>query len=371
MWALWCGCVGPSRAAERTPHVVFVNPGKQGETFWDLTSQTMEIAAKQLDLKLEILWAERNKLNLRKLGLEVVARAEKPDYLVLVNEEDSALPVLQAAEQEGVKTLFFSNLIAPTELAELASSRGGRLHMLGSLEPDMRGAGRRMAERLIAAARERKLHSRDGKIHLLALAGDEISSNSIARTQGMLGYAKGQPDVAVDRLLFANWNAAEGEKLAGRYLDLLQRRGDKPGAIWAANDPIALGAIAALKAKELKPGRDAVVAGLNWSPDAVDQIERGELLLSDGGHFLGGGLAMVMLRDHTDGCFPKTGAPDKVVPISMGAIDRNTRPKVIAFLKERQFGRIDFRRLRLQDHACGGEYDFGVDALLRQLTDLN
>lgn len=343
------------------PNVVFVNPGKQGEVFWDLVADTMTIAANRLDVNLEILWSERNKLNLRRLGLEVTERKTLPDYLILVNEEDAALPVLEAANKRGIKTLFLFN---PPSSSGSPAPEGGPNHLLGSIEPDMRDAGRRMSERLIAAARQAKLESADGKFHMLALAGDEITSTSVARSEGMLEYARGQPDVVVERVLFANWNAADAEKLTARYLDLALHRGFKPSIIWAANDPIAAGAITALKARSLKPGKDSVIAGLNWSPEAIAQIESGELLLTEGGHFLGGGLAMVLLRDHADGCSPLKEGSATVIPLVMGAIDKKTPPDVAELLAKRRFDRLDFRRLRAERGHCDRRYDFSVRALI-------
>ena len=50
---------GAAAANERL-RVAFVNPGKTGEVFWDLVSQTMRAAARQLNIDVEILYAERN-----------------------------------------------------------------------------------------------------------------------------------------------------------------------------------------------------------------------------------------------------------------------------------------------------------------------
>ena len=49
--------------------VTFINPGKQGEKFWDMVSQTMQAAADDLDITLEVIYAQRNRVQMRKLGL--------------------------------------------------------------------------------------------------------------------------------------------------------------------------------------------------------------------------------------------------------------------------------------------------------------
>ena len=117
--------------------VVFVNPGKRGEVFWELVAQAMEVSARQLNFQLEVLWAERNKLTMRQLGLAAVGRAEKPDFLVLVNEESAASPIVAAAEAAGVTSVFISNPLSEGEMARFEQDHGPTRHLLGSLEPDM------------------------------------------------------------------------------------------------------------------------------------------------------------------------------------------------------------------------------------------
>src|SRR5262249_22831549 len=162
---------------------------------------------------------------------------------------------------------------------------------------------------LVEASRRNRWVSADGKVHLLALAGDEKTPNSITRTSGFTSFVQAQPDVVLDRLLFANWNAAEAETLADRYFGWAQRSGIRPAGVWAANDPIALGAMKAMEKNGLVAGRDLGVVGLNWSPEALDAVKAGRMILTDGGHFFEGGWSMVLLRDHADGCdFAQGGA---------------------------------------------------------------
>ncbi|MDD2867741.1 ABC transporter substrate-binding protein [Neomegalonema sp.] len=351
----------PALAESRS--VVFLNPGKRGEVFWELVARTMEVSARQLDFELEVLWSERNKLTMRDLGLSVAARPEKPDFLVLVNEENAAPPILAAADEAGIATIFISSSLAPEDMARLEQDHGPIRHLLGAIEPDMKAAGWRMAEELVRAAEAAGLTGDDGQIHLLALAGDEITPVSTQRTQGMLDYVATRPDVIVDRLLYANWNRAEAAILTGRYLDLMRARNLRTAGVWAANDPIAIGALDALGQAGLKPGEDAFVVGLNWSAEALDLIKRNELLLSDGGHFLAGGWVMVMLRDFVEGCrFLSPQAP-RTQSFETSAIDRATQPELLEVLRDGELERIDFTKFLSTPKTCGA-YDFSRDALI-------
>ncbi len=343
--------------------VVFLNPGKTGETYWDMVSEAMCAAATQLDVNLETVRSERNHQAMRRLGLEIVGRTKPPDYLILVNEEAAATPIIEAANKAGVKTFLLSSAFAGAEAQKYGEPRTKLPNWIGSLEPDMRAAGERMARGLIEAVRVSPGFSSDGKIHLLGLAGDDRTSSSIARTQAFAAYAASRSDVVVDRLLQTNWNAAEAETLTDRYLTWAEHAGIRPAGVWAATDPIAHGAIEAIKKRGLVPGADIGVVGLDWSPDGLGKVEAGEMISTDGGHFLGGAWSIVMLRDYADGCdFARQGAA-RTFP--MASVDRSNVSDAEKLVLRRRYDRVDFSEFLASGRRACGVYDFSLDAVLR------
>ncbi|MGY4288327.1 ABC-type sugar transport system substrate-binding protein [Bradyrhizobium sp. LM2.7] len=302
---------------------------------------------------------------MRELGLGVVARSDKPDVLILSNEESAAVPILEAADAAGVKTLLLSNTLIGEDAARLGPPRQTLRTWLGDITTDLQTAGARMANALIGAARSEKWQSPDGKIHILGIGGDEITPASIARNAGLQLAVAAAPDVVVDRMLFANWTQSEAEQVTANYLSWSSRKGIRPAGIWAGNDPMALGALKAIAAAGLAPGQDIQVVGLNWSEDALREIRAGRLLLTDGGHFLLGGWSIVLLRDYADGC--DFAASSSHVEVKTSAITRNNLVSVDDLIKTRAFDRIDFARFRAKAGACG-RYDFSVDALVSSLS---
>ena len=366
-----CGVLAPAGfvvvADARPLHIVFVNPGKTGEVYWDMVAQTMQAAGRQLDAHVEVLTSERNYRTMQELGFGVVARPDKPDFLILSNEESAAVPVLEAAEAAGVKTLLLSNTLIGDDAVRLGPARQKLKTWLGDITTDLQTAGARMANALISTARAEKWQSPDGKIHILGIGGDEITPASIARNAGLRLAADGAPDVVVDRMLFANWTQSEAEQVTTNYLGWAQRKGIRPAGVWAGNDPMALGAIKAISAAGLVPGEDIQVVGLNWSEDALRAIRAGRLLLTDGGHFLLGGWSIVLLRDYADGCDFAAISPH--VEVKTSAITRANLTSVGDLIKSRSFERIDFTRFRAKAGRCG-QYDFSMDALISSLAPL-
>lgn len=356
---------GAAAADSRRLNIVFVSPGKTGEVYWEMVAQTMQAAGRKLNAHVEVLTSERNYRTMQELGLGVVARADKPDFLILSNEESAAVPILEAAEAAGVKTLLLSNTLIGDDAARLGPPRQILKTWLGDITTDLETAGARMANALIGAARREKWQSPDGKIHLLGIGGDEITPASIARNTGLQLAVAAAPDVVVDRMLFANWTQSEAEQVTTNYLSWAERKGIRPAGIWAGNDPMALGAIKAASAAGLVPGQDIQVVGLNWSEDALRTIRAGRLLLTDGGHFLLGGWSVVLLRDYADGC--DFAATSSRIEVKTSAITRDNLGSVGDFIRTRAFDRIDFTRFRAKAGRCG-QYDFSVDALISSLS---
>lgn len=342
--------------------VVFVNPGKKGEAFWDMVTQTMLAAARQLGLSVEVLYAERNHRLMQSIGIEVTERAAKPEFLILVNEEAAARPILTAADRNGVKTLLLSNSLTGEDAVAVGAPRTNLKSWLGSVIPDMEQAGARMAHALIASARASGAVSSDGKIHLFAIGGDEVTPSSVARNRGFQQAVSSYPDVVVDRFLFANWNKADAEALTSVYLAWAQRKGIRVAGIWAANDPMALGAMSAVAKAGLAPGKDVAVVGLNWSKEALSEVAAGRMLLTDGGHFLAGAWAMVVIRDYIDGC--DFGEQQTELRFATSAVSLANLAGVRDLIEQQRIGEIDFRTFTARrDGRCGG-YDFSLNAVI-------
>ncbi|MDJ0932033.1 hypothetical protein [Breoghania sp.] len=142
-------------------------------------------------------------------------------------------------------------------------------------------------------------------------------------------------------------------------------RADRSG-VWAANDPIALDAIEALRAHRLQPGIDIGVVGLNWSPEALTAISQGTLLMSDGGRFFAGAWAMVVLCDLFDGVgYPGSARTLRfqMSPVNAANIEA-FRAALGDIIVRSAFDGIDFSRFLISKYGDPSDYDFSVPALI-------
>lgn len=372
-FAVAAGASAPARpvvaAQPPRPRVVFVNPGMTGEVFWTLVSKTMQAAADQFGIDLIIDTAERNRVRMKQLALATILGSHKPDALVLVNEEQASVDLLAAADAQGIKVLMLLNDVIGED--RQASGEPGERYRnwLGAIVPDNRGAGRRMAEALGRFADAQALTAGDGtgERPVIALYGDTVTPASIERNGGLADVlAAGTFGLSLDHALVADWDAGKAHDLVDRVLKRYARRGARrPVGVWAANDPMALGAIRALRENGFAPGADVGVVGLNWSPEALGAISQGALLTSDGGHFFAGAWAMVVLMDYFDGLHLPGAEP--TIAFHMHPVDATNvaafRAAIGGIIERGAFDEIDFSRFRLGRDGDPASYDFSLGAL--------
>ena len=371
--------VSQSVSAAEAKRIVFINPGFEGKGFWQAVSQTMSAAASSLGFELEILYSDRQWPKMLSNGRSLMSRIEKPDYLILVNEHQQAPELMLLAEKQGIKTILLLNSLTPEQTRLHGGPRQQIKHWLGSLTPDNNIAGYEIATSVIAAAREAG-GGADGQIDMIALAGDFKTPASLSRLQGLQRALEQNKDVSLDRRFTVNWSFEK----AHRQTELWLRSQQPLDAIWAANDPIALGSIKALKEAGKQPGKDVMVAGLNWSAEALTLVQNGEMTLTHGGHFLAGAWIMVLLYDYDNGTDfapieGKTAAAAKAsaeaganerfnVRFPMTAIDSKNVGAYKKLLGDSNWSRIDFKRFSRNLNPGLSEYDFSMDALLNAVS---
>ncbi len=343
--------------------VVFLNPGKSDPAdptggFWMEVSSFMQAAADDLGVDLEIIYSERNHLLMRKKAEEVLSRENLPDYLIVVNEKLAAAGIVALAEQKNVKVFNIMMGFYGNQAAHLGKPREKYKNWIGGLIPDNRWAGYHLASELIKKVREQGVA--DKNIRLLPIAGDYATQATLLRNEG-LAYARA--DFYNSQFLpeiHCLWRKDMAYDLVRKFM----KRDPQVNVIWAANDPMALGAIEGIKENGLIPGKDVLVGGINWDRPALEAVRDGRLALSIGGHFMIGGWGLVMLYDYHHGYdFIERGGPIVRKKI-FSVIDSGNVNHFLRRFGMRDWNKIDFKRFSKAYNDTLNEYDFSVDALI-------
>jgi ABC-type sugar transport system substrate-binding protein len=279
--------------------VAFINPGKPDEVYWVTATRGMQAAAEDLGMRLEVRYTGRDHTKAIEIARELAARpaAARPAYAVITNDNATGRGLLQTLDAAGIRTVFAYSSLGPEERSEMGGPRERYKGWLGSIEPRADDAGYLTARALIEAGRRANAHARDGKLHLIAIAGDRTTPSSIHRNNGMLRAASEARDVIVDQVVYGGWSRDKGAEQA----DWLYARYPEARLVWAGNDLMAFGAIEALEKRGGRPGKDAWFSGVNTSAEALQAVRAGRLAGLAGGHFICGAWAMVLIHDHANG----------------------------------------------------------------------
>lgn len=284
--------------AAQAQRVVFLNPGRHDEAYWVAAGGAMQQAARSLGMSFEQQFGEREPDRVLQLARDLAARpaAQRPDYVVLANEKGVLVEASRVLGTAGIKTFAAFSGLLPQEQGNWAPRQGLPL-LIGTLEPRADEAGYLTARALIEEARRRRLRGRDGKMHLLAIAGDRSTPVSIARTEGMRRAVSEQPDVVLERVAFADFR----KDLAGEMAAELMSAYPEARLVWSGSDQMAFGAMQTSRERHQEPGKDLLFSAINTSPEAMQARIRGELSALAGGHFLCGAWALVMIHDYHRG----------------------------------------------------------------------
>lgn len=361
-------CIGlfftPAQSATGSLRVVFLNPGmsdpnSQSGGFWRSVSEFMEAAANDLGIELETMYSERDRLLMIDQASEVISRSTPPDCLVVVNEMLGAQKIVQDANKAGIQVFLLLNGFYGQQEIEMGSPRDKYKYWIGSLIPDNKWAGYQVANKLIETAKQRGVSAKDGRFHLVALAGDLVTPASVERSEGLRQAVSEHPEVVLNQIVAVNWRKDVAQE---RSFGLLKRY-PETSIIWAANDPIALGALEAAIELGKRPGRDVFIGGLNWDVPALDKIKEGSLTTSAGGHFMAGGWALVMLYDYYNGRdFIEQGALLKITIFDM--LSQDSPESFLNMFCDRDWKQIDFTRFSKVLNPNVNAYDFSVGAIM-------
>ena len=114
---------------------------------------------------------------------------------------------------------------------------------------------------------------RDEEVNVVIMEGTTGASAQVDRTTGNLKALEEYPNMKLVGQQSGNFTRAEGQAVMESFLKSV----DKIDVLLAQNDDMALGAIDAIKAAGLVPGKDIIIVGCDSVKTAFDAIVAGEM----------------------------------------------------------------------------------------------
>ncbi|WP_092461948.1 ABC transporter substrate-binding protein [Pseudomonas sp. NFACC46-3] len=352
------GAVSPSAQVRAATSVVFLNPGRSTETFWVSYSEFMQAAANGLGLRLRVEYAERDPERMIRQAQDVITSVDRPDYLVLVNEQYVAPRILQLAQGSGIKLFLVNNTLTSDQTRLLAQQGAPPAELLGSLVPDDERSGYLMLTELL---RQHGPLAPGQTLDLLAFSGKKSTPSAQLREKGLYRALAEHPQVHLRQLVYGEWNRERSYEQASQ----LAKRYPQTALVWSANDEMALGAMQAFEEAGRQPGKDVLFSAMNSSRAALQARIDGRLSVLFTGHFSLGGWAMVLLHDHARGTdLARHGGYNQQIDL-MQSLDP-ARARAWLNMDPAKDYRLDFKRFSLVSRPDGERYAFSLDGLGRR-----
>jgi len=314
-------------------------------------SPRLQAGAKDLGLDLRVRYSERDNQTTLAHAREALLGTERPDYLVLVNEQYVAPQIMRMAQGSGVKVLIVSNALTPDQVQLLDAYNDTGL--IGTMVADDEQAGYLMLTDLL---RQHGPVAAGTTLDLLAFSGAKTTPVAQLRVQGMQRALAEHPEVRLRQLVYGEWSRQRAFEQASQ----LFKRYPQTALVWSANDEMALGAMQALQDSGRVPGKDVLFSAANSSPQILAARLDGRLSTLVAGHFTLGGWAMVLIHDEAKG-------------VDIGARGgRNRQQALFQLIDAAQARRlsgplpsVNFRALSAVGKPASYRYPFSLQLLLR------
>lgn len=185
--------------------------------------------------------------------------AQKVDAIFLAPREEKPLaPVVLEAKKAGIPVILIDRNIDQT----LAKPGVDFVTFIGS---DFIQEGKRVGEWLVKRT--------GGKANVIQLLGTTGSSPANDRRKGFEDAIKGQAGMKI----LASQDGDFARDKGRQVMETLLQANPSVNVVYAHNDEMAIGAVAALEAAGKKPGKDVLVLAIDGGYDGVKMITEGKI----------------------------------------------------------------------------------------------
>lgn len=340
----------------------FFNMMTPEDYWWNNASSIMEAACEDLGIELDIYYANENQFLMTRHFEKVADDPSEVDGVIFPNMKQNIIQMLNIAEKAKIPAFVFNAGLTEKERKKYGGPRETFKYWVGQILPSDEQAGYDLAKILFAQAKKQNLVDDAKRIQVLGIGGTISDIAAIERKKGLMKAVIEDPQVMLNQVASASWKRERGKSV---FIGLRSRYPDVR-VVWAANDPLGLGVIDGIKSLNLKPGKDILVGSIDWIPDALAAVRKGELTVSIGGHFIESAWSVVLLFDYLNN---NDFAEESVSFTSkMGVITPKNIEDHFMNLGTGGWEKVDFKKFSKTINPHMEAYDFTFGAILRQIA---
>lgn len=342
-------------------NVTIVNPSSIGNSFWDRVINISRAAASDLDITLDVVYANDNRRAQYEVIKEICLKKNKPDFLIISPWFGNAKKTFEFINQAKIPFITLERTLRVPERAIVGNPQENYPYWLGEIYHDNIYAGELLAHSLIK--KQIKKFPLSKKINVIAIGGSP-NGESRNRIQGLKNAVEQYKKVNLIHVIDANWVKAESHNAVKKLLT----RYNSFDIIWTASDSMALGAIEAVldKATTLQI-ENTTIGGIDWTIDAISSIKSGTLDASVGGHILQGAWALVEIFNHHNEIRAFIGG-DRPAPYRLELITSENIGKFSVISNSPDWEKVDFYSFTQKEMGKSSAQLFNIKAVIEQLS---
>ncbi|GIX21608.1 MAG: sugar ABC transporter substrate-binding protein [Gammaproteobacteria bacterium] len=354
---LLLGSAAGAAAAEAPMRVGFLAGGDRVNNFWVRMGEFAQAVADDLGIELEIVYPPPATYPIKRAGERLVERLGDGDYFIAVYFDAVTHELMEIAERRGVYTFLINTDILDKDRPLTGRPRQKYLRWLGHIRPDDIQAGFLLGRKLIDALEKPET------ARIIAINGNTTVQVARDREAGLLKAVADTPGAKVVAAGMGNWEFDPAKVTTARLLEAHP----EANIVWAASDPMALGALEAVRSAGRRPGGDVLLGGIDWTYEGLDAVQRGEFVADVGGHFMEAGIALILLYDYHHGHdFAEelgTSFRTPMYAVDGASIAEHMRKTG----KKPDWSKIDFKRFTKTHNPDLERYDFSWQAVIDAL----
>ncbi|MGP0587101.1 ABC transporter substrate-binding protein [Paenibacillus timonensis] len=237
-------------------HIVLGFSQLGSESDWrNANSQSIKTAAKEAGIELLFENAEQSQEKQFEAVRSFISR--KVDVIAIAPVIQTGwVPILDEAEKAGIPVIIVDRAVDASNYVTLIGS---------DLYEEGKKAGKFLLDKMVG---------HPGPIQIVELKGTEGSTPSIDRGRGFADTILGDKRFKVLESEHADFTLEQGEKVMRSFL---QKHGGEMDVLYAHNDDMALGAIEAIEAYGLRPGKDIVIISVDGTRRALKSMAEGKI----------------------------------------------------------------------------------------------
>lgn len=278
--------------------ILFIYPVDKGFPFWDSQVNFAEAVAAALHFNLDVAYTPksyRNRFDAAHFVRQLIdSKSYKPSLIVTsfwVGSEESILTMLDA---EKIPLISINSDLSAAQFTDLGKPRQRFPLWLAHFSPNDTKAGNQLATAINEESRRRRCLGKSCEVNIFAITGLSYSAVSKQRSTGLKKAVHADIKANLLNIIYGNW---ERTLVASKAKTIVQRHSDI-NAYWIASDVMAYGLLEGLKSAQFNLPENTIIGGIDWSPETIEKIRRGEMDISLGGHFMEAGWGLILFYDY-------------------------------------------------------------------------